>query len=181
MLKAMLLTKLKTPLVLLMVVGLAGAAMGSLSYRAAAKDQPAAQAGEKAPTDQKRDQDAARRDLEKLQGTWRVVSSQVVDEKAAEDEVKKRKVTVKGNILTYEYGNEKKETQEGTITLDPKTKAFDWAWTLPQKGATMLGIYELKGDDLRIGFGNDGLVRPRQFVIGKEDVVWLLVLKREKP
>jgi hypothetical protein len=45
----------------------------------------------------------------------------------------------------------------------------------------MLGIYELKGDDLKIGFGNDGLVRPRQFVIGKEDVVWLLVLKREKP
>jgi hypothetical protein len=45
----------------------------------------------------------------------------------------------------------------------------------------MLAIYELKGDDLSIGFGNDGLIRPRQFVMGKESVVWMLVLKRVKP
>jgi len=105
----------------------------------------------------------------------------VADEKASDDEVKKRKVTVKGNTLIYEYGNKLKETQEGTIRLDPKTKAFDWVWTSPKKGATMLAIYELNGDDLKIGFGNDGLVRPKQFVMGKEDVVWMLVLKREKP
>ena len=45
----------------------------------------------------------------------------------------------------------------------------------------MLAIYEVKGDDLKVGFGNDGQVRPRRWVIGKDDVVWLLVLKREKP
>jgi len=134
---------------------------------------------EKKPQDQ--GQNSVEKDMEKLQGSWRVVSSQVGDEKAAEDEVKKRKVTVKGDLLIYEYGNEQKEKREGAIRLDPKTKAFDWTWTVPQNGTTMLGIYELKGDDLRIGFGNDGLVRPRRFVIGKEDVVWLLVLKRDKP
>ena len=45
----------------------------------------------------------------------------------------------------------------------------------------MLAIYELKRDDLKVGFGNDGLFRPKRMVMGKEDVVWLLVLKRIKP
>jgi uncharacterized protein (TIGR03067 family) len=84
-----------------------------------------------------------------MQGTWRVVSPQVGDEKASAEEVAKRRVTVKGDNLIYDYGNEQKEKQEGTIKLDPKTKAFDWTWTFPQQGATMVDIYELKDDDLK--------------------------------
>jgi uncharacterized protein (TIGR03067 family) len=127
------------------------------------------------------DNDVAKRDLDNLRGSWRVVSSQVAGEKASEAEVNRAKVMVKGDILIYDYGNERKEKREGTIKLDHKTKAFDWVWISPGDGATMLGLYELKGDDLRIGFGNDGLVRPRRFEMGKDDVVWLLVLKRDKP
>jgi uncharacterized protein (TIGR03067 family) len=125
--------------------------------------------------------DGAKKELKKLQGTWRVISSQVGDEKAAADEVKRRKITIKGDVLTYDYGNERKEKQDGTIRLDPRTGAFDWVWTSPKTGATMLGIYQIKGDELRIGFGNDGLIRPSRMVIGKDDVVWLLVLRRESP
>ncbi len=126
--------------------------------------------------------DDAKKDLDRMQGTWRVVSSQVGDEKAAEDEVKRRKVTVKGNVLTYYYGNELNEKREGTLKLDPKRRYLDLTATFPETGATALAIYELTGDDdLKIGFGNDGLVRPRRWVIGKDDVAWLLVLKREQP
>jgi uncharacterized protein (TIGR03067 family) len=128
--------------------------------------EPAAEAG-------------AGEDLEKMQGSWRVVSFQVGDEKASADEVKKRKVVVKGDRLTYEFGNEQKEKREGTIKLDPKTKAFDWI--IVKAGATMKGIYDLKGDDLKIGFGNDGLIRPTRFEFGKDQVQWLLVLKRSSP
>ena len=122
------------------------------------------------------------RDLARLQGTWRVVSSQVRDYKVPEQEVAKRKLTVTGNFLIYDYGNEWQEKQKGTIRLDPKTKELDWtwAWTWPEYGATVLGIYELKGDDLKIGFGNIGSARPRRFEMAETDVVWLLVLKREK-
>ena len=127
----------------------------------------------------RQDQDEAKKDLDKMQGSWRVVSSQVGDEKASEEEVKKRKVTVTGNTLIYETGSERKEKREGTVKLDPKTKALDW--TFSEAGATMLAIYELNGDDLKIGFGNDGLIRPKRFEMGKEQVQWLLVLKREKP
>ncbi|MFL5241246.1 MAG: TIGR03067 domain-containing protein [Gemmataceae bacterium] len=122
---------------------------------------------------------AADAGLQELQGTWRIVSSQVGDEKASEDEVRRRKVTVKDNVFTYDFGNERKEKRQGTIKLDTKTKPLDWTVTLPE-AATALAIYDLKGDDWKIGFGNDGLVRPRQFVMGKDDVVWLLVLKREQ-
>jgi uncharacterized protein (TIGR03067 family) len=103
----------------------------------------------------------------------------VGDEKAAEDEVKKRKVTVKGNVLTYFYSNPKDGKREGTIQLDPKAKSLDWTMTSPEAG-TALAIYEIKGDEWKIGFGNDGQVRPGSWAIGKDDVVWLLVLKREK-
>ena len=125
--------------------------------------------------------DAARQDIDQLQGHWRVISSQVGNEKALEAEFKKRRITFTGDKLIYEHGNEQKEKKEGTFKLDPKTKAFDWIVTTHD--VTMLAIYELKGDDLKIGFGNDGpvQVRPKRWEIGKEDVVWLLVLKRQKP
>ena len=94
----------------------------------------------------------AQQEIDQLQGHWRVVSSQVGDEKALEEEFKNRRVTFTGDKLIYEHGNEQKEKKEGAIKLDPKTKAFDWILT---SHATMLAIYELKGDDLKIGFGNN--------------------------
>lgn len=127
------------------------------------------------------DKDEASQDLDEMQGSWHVVVSQVADEKAAVDEIARQKVTVKGDLLIYEHDNEQQESKQGRIKLDPKTKALDWTLTFPEAGATMLAIYELKGDDLKIGFGNDGLMRPKQFEVGKENVVWLLVLKRQKP
>jgi uncharacterized protein (TIGR03067 family) len=87
---------------------------------------------------------------------------------------------VTGDKLVYDYGNDSKERMEGTVRLDAGAKALDWTLTAPMPGTTMLALYDLHGDDLKIGFGNDGQVRPRRFVIGKDDVVWLLVLKREK-
>jgi uncharacterized protein (TIGR03067 family) len=116
-------------------------------------------------------------DIDRLQGHWRVVSSQVGDEQALEAEFKNRRLTFAGDKLTYEYGNEQQEKREGTIKLDPKTGAFDW--TVPLEGGTSLAIYKIKGDTLKIGFGNDGLVRPKRWEISQENVVWLLVLKRE--
>jgi uncharacterized protein (TIGR03067 family) len=128
------------------------------------------------------DANESKKELANLQGVWRVVSSQIGGEKAPADEVKRRKVTIKGNVMVYEYGNEQKESRQGTIKVGPKTKAFDWTPTLPEPVPTMLAIYELKGDELKIGFPNDGpQVRPTRFVVGKNDVVWLLVLKRVAP
>jgi hypothetical protein len=65
------------------------------------------------------------------------------------------------------------------MNIDPATKAFDFPGG--SGGETMLGIYDLEGDNLRISFGVDGLVRPKGFEVLKAGVVWQLVLKRAKP
>ena len=115
-----------------------------------------------------------------LQGTWLVVSSQTGDEKEPEESLKKQQVIIKGDHLTLALGNERNEKREGTIKIDPQAKSLDWV--IPMAGdAAMQAIYEWKGDDLKIGFGVDGVLRPTRFEMGQDQVGWLLVLKREKP
>src|SRR5438309_2205236 len=91
---------------------------------------------------------------------------------------------IKGDHLTLAFGNERNEKREGTIKIDPikidpKTKSLDWV-ILMAGDAARKAIYELKGDDLKIGFGVDGWLRPTRFEMGKDQVGWLLVLKRER-
>src|SRR5207237_8905357 len=61
----------------------------------------------KTPLEQENNAEAES-DLDKLHGNWRVISSQVGDEIATQEEIKKRKITVKGSRIIYEYGNEQK-------------------------------------------------------------------------
>src|SRR5262249_1037107 len=124
-------------------------------------------------------QKKVQQDIDRLQGTWLVVSSQTGDKKAPEESLKKQRVIIKGDHLTLAFGNERNEKRDGIIKIDPQKKSLDWV--IPMAGdAAMKAIYELKGDDLKIGFGGDGLLRPTRFEMGKDQVGWLLVLKREK-
>ena len=80
----------------------------------------------------------AKKDMAGLQGTWR-----------REEMIK---VVVKGNKLTnYDFRPGQEETLTGTFDIDPKTKAFDWTgrFGIGIHVHTMMGIYELKGDDLK--------------------------------
>src|SRR4051812_24356391 len=83
------------------------------------------------------DTDEAKKELDRMQGTWRVVSSQVGDEKASADEVAKRSVTVKGDTLIYFPGSDPRDRRGGTIKLNPKAKTLDLMVTFPEAG-TML-------------------------------------------
>ncbi len=172
--KAMVLHKVLKAFAFLLLIT-AFAAAGWYGYTAAGETPAAAGRG----VGTTRHAEQAKSDLDRVQGTWRVVSSRVGGEKASAEEVRRRKVTVRGNVLTYDFGNERKEKREGTLNLDAKKKHLDWTWTSPEAGPRMLAIYDLKGDTWKIGFGNDGQVRPRGWVMGKDDVVWLLVLRRE--
>ncbi len=132
--------------------------------------------------DPSKDRPAKQRDIKVLQGQWRVVESAIVGpagaEKNPENQVRKHQVLVSGNKLVYEFHNEQADRHEGTILLDPERNWVDWTQTAGGKRiGTMLGIYEIKGDDVRLFFGVDGIVRPRGF----DDVGWLLVLKRDRP
>lgn len=119
----------------------------------------------------------AKKDMEGLQGTWRVLASQTGPQPEKKELLKKLKVVVKGDKMTLIDPNALNPI-EGTIKLDPKTKAFDWKVRLGIT-FTMMGIYELKGDDVRIYFGESQpfeRVSTFDFKGGQ-----LYVLKREKP
>ena len=51
----------------------------------------------------------------------------------------------------------------------------------PNKGKTILGIYELKEDTLRICYDLTGKGRPTEFVTKKDAPLFLVVYKRAKP
>ena len=107
-----------------------------------------------------------KKDMEGLQGTWR-----------SEEPIK---VVVKGDkMIRYDSRPGQEETLTGTLKIDPKTKAFDWTGRLGVgiHVSTMMGIYELKGDDLKLYFG-DELECARTFD-GKDGRLW--AFKREKP
>ncbi len=150
---------------------LAAATHGALAFESEVERAPSDQKATNAPA-------AEAGDLGRLQGTWRVVVSQVGDEEANPVEIKRRRLTFTVDRITYEYGNDLKEKRDGIVKLDPQMGTFDW--TVPLEKATALAIYNVNRDTLTIGFGNDGLIRPRRWEFGPDNIVWLLVLKREK-
>src|SRR5207253_10919030 len=95
-------------------------------------------------------QKKVQQEIDRLQGTWLVVSSQTGDEKEPLESLKKKRVIIKGDHLTLASGNERNEKREGTIKID-NAKSLDWVIAMAGDAA-MKAIYELKGDDRKLGF-----------------------------
>lgn len=118
-------------------------------------------------------QDAGEADKKALQGEWDVVAF-YEDGKKADRGEKKMKLVIKGDeLIPYEDGKAE-DPAKFVIDAGKTPKLIDITET---KGAkkTMKGIYELKGDGLKIAVGEKD--RPKEF--GDEDVIWL-ELKRAK-
>src|SRR5205085_8324006 len=59
-------------------------------------------------------QKKVQQEIDHLQGTWLVVSSQTGDEKEPLESLKKKRVIIKGDHLTLAFGNERNEKRAGT-------------------------------------------------------------------
>jgi uncharacterized protein (TIGR03067 family) len=93
--------------------------------------------------------DKAKSDRELLQGTWKAVSGERDGEKMSEAQLKNwEEMHFKDDTFTRE-GSEKKE---GTFALDPQKdpKEIDLNLTVKGQAATWPGVYELKGDTLKL-------------------------------
>jgi uncharacterized protein (TIGR03067 family) len=124
--------------------------------------------------------DEARKDLEKLQGTWLRVSGETDGKAVPEATLKEQKLTIKGDKYTLVTG---KETREGTIKLDPakSPRAIDLMPTEgPNKGKTLQGIYELDGDTFKYCLALPGKDRPTKFTSEAGSGHLLFTNKREK-
>jgi uncharacterized protein (TIGR03067 family) len=108
--------------------------------------------------------DQPKKELDKLQGTWTVISAERAGEKVPEERTKSWKLVIKGDKYSFEPGD---QSIEGTYKVDPsKTpKAIDATRSNGQdKGKTLYGIYALSGDELKMCFSEPGKEeRPKEF------------------
>ncbi len=121
------------------------------------------------------------KDGDTIDGTWLPTSAELGG-KMVPDEVRKTvKLVVKGDKYTVTVG---KNFDEGSVKLKPaaKPKEMDITGTDgPNKGKTILAIYERKGDTLRICYDLSGKSRPTKFESKEGTQLFLVTYKREKP
>ena len=104
------------------------------------------------------------KELKKFQGTWTFESVEAGGKEIPAAEFKGMTVTFEGDKYTVKKGDE--VVQAATQKLDPSRspKAIDVTVTEgPNKGAVMLGIYEINGDTLKVCFDPEGKKRPTEF------------------
>jgi uncharacterized protein (TIGR03067 family) len=115
--------------------------------------------------------DAAKKDMDALQGKWQLVS---LERDGKSVDVPKDAVrVVKGD--KYTINPRPGVTIEGTFKIDPTTKPKQVDATAsagPNKGKTMMGIYEIDGDTLKICYALPGKDRPTEFG-SKEGSGWI--------
>jgi uncharacterized protein (TIGR03067 family) len=126
--------------------------------------------------------DPAAKDRKALQGEWAVESL----EYNGKDYTDKYKIAFacKDDVLTVQGdGAVRKEYAKLTFKLDPSTTPKCVDLTVAggvQKDAKLEGIYELKGDELRLCVKVFGSDRPTEFKSPAGTSIALLTLKRKK-
>jgi uncharacterized protein (TIGR03067 family) len=136
-----------------------------------------------APKKGQRPKDAAQKELDALQGTWTTAGLIYNGKDFLADGKRGFHFVFKGDEAAIE-GNEavKKEYAKIKVKLDPAAaqKCIDITVTGGiQLNATIEGIYELKGDELKICAKVFGLERPSEFASPAGSSIVLLTLKRE--
>lgn len=126
-------------------------------------------------------EDAAAKDLKRIEGDWAVVSMEVDGTKIPDEDAMAYFRSVKGD--RYTMSRYRKVVGKGTIELDATTKlrAID---ALPDgasgKGKSVLGIYEFDGNKLKLCFARPGTARPTEFRSKEGSGHTLTVWQREK-
>ena len=121
------------------------------------------------------------KELKKFHGTWTFESVEAGGKEQPAADFKGMTVTFEGDRYTVKKGDE--VIQVGTQKLDPSRspKAIDVTVVEGlNKGAAMLGIYEIDGDNLKACFDTQGKKRPTEFKTAAGSGHMLVVLKRAK-
>jgi uncharacterized protein (TIGR03067 family) len=117
-------------------------------------------------------------DGKKLEGTWTVLQAQIAGTEIPEDDLRKVKVVITGTAIKLDSGQ--RESDFGTYKVDATQNL--WAVDITStEGKTLLGIYALEGDQLKICWNQEAGERPKKFPTQPDPSCWLLVLKRAKP
>jgi uncharacterized protein (TIGR03067 family) len=115
-----------------------------------------------------------------LQGTWLPTTAELGGKPFPEEVRKTIKLVIKDDKYTVTVG---KQVDQGTVKLKPSAtpKVLDITGTEgPNKGKTILAIYEWKGDTLRVCYDLTGKKRPTKFKTGAGTQLFLVEYKRHK-
>ena len=126
--------------------------------------------------------DAAKKDLEALQGTWTAAVVERDGQKAPEEVVKNFKVVFTCDKMIINPDNDNRSSRF-KLDSSKNPKAMDNTPEQgPKKGVSLPAIYELDGDTLKVCFDNAGVSdkRPTEFKTTPGSGLALFVLKREK-
>ncbi len=121
------------------------------------------------------------KEFEKFQGVWTFESVEAGARRRRPNSCKGATITFAGDKFTVKRGAE--VIQAGTQKLDPSKspKTIDVVMTEGlNKGAVMLGIYEIDGDTLRVCFDEAGMKRPTEFKSVPGTQTFVNVHKRAK-
>ena len=119
--------------------------------------------------------DPAKKDLEKMQGKWKIEAEVIEGQKTPAKLLAKTSITIKGDNLIWEP---KEDNGTIKIKLDPSKKppAID----LIDGKNIALGIYQLEGDTLRVCWEDFKSNRPRPKAFEATEENRYLILKRDK-
>jgi uncharacterized protein (TIGR03067 family) len=125
--------------------------------------------------------EAVKKELQSLKGTWRLIGWEVDGKKIGEAECKDITLTVDGTgRFSVRCGD---LVVEAAIKLDPTMKpaAVDVTFSKGKnREKTTLGIYEIDGDIVRVCHARSGDERPTEFSAGSGSGRTLVTYKREK-
>jgi clostripain len=125
----------------------------------------------------------AKKELEKLQGEWTMVSREMGGQKTRDEVLKQFRLTIAGDewIVTYQD----KENLRITLKIDPtrEPKTLDMRPKGGNEEDVSLGIYKLEGDTLTLCrmMASGDIARPQEFKTTREGevvVVWRRALKQ---
>lgn len=131
------------------------------------------------------DDEAGRKFLKELEGTYAPVSMTKGGEKASDELLKAVvSITFKGDSLTVRLKGEKEEDHQGTLVVDLTQKpiAIDMIpKDGPDAGKPMLGIIKVDRDAVTICWADrgDATSRPKEFSSTKENKQFLIVMKKK--
>ncbi len=123
----------------------------------------------------------AKQDDDSVQGTWLPATAELGG-KAFPDEIRKTiKLVIKEELYTVTVGE---NTDRGTLKLNPSAEPKELDITGiegPNRGRTILAIYERDGDTLQVCYDLSGKDRPKEFSTRPGTQLFLVTYRLERP